>query len=57
MELLQGKAAVQLDSDGDGKPDKTLSDADRANQLQLAQATLKVSCADTAAGDKASSDK
>ncbi|MFL6593124.1 MAG: DUF4124 domain-containing protein [Luteimonas sp.] len=55
VELLQGKAAVQLDSDGDGKPDKTLSDADRANQLQLAQSTLKVSCAETAGGDKGSS--
>jgi hypothetical protein len=57
MELLQGKAAVQVDSDGDGKPDKTLSDADRANQLQLAQSTLKVSCAETAGGDKAASNK
>ncbi len=43
--LLQGKAALQVDSDGDGKPDKTLSDADRGNQMQLAQATLKVNCA------------
>jgi hypothetical protein len=52
VELLQGKAAVQIDSDGDGKPDKTLSDADRGNQRQLAEATLKVNCA-TAVADKA----
>lgn len=45
MELLQGTSTVQLDSDGDGKPDKTLSADDRANQLQLAQATLKINCA------------
>lgn len=51
MALLQGKEAVQIDSNGDGKPDKTLSDDDRANQMQLAQATLKVTCA-TAAADK-----
>jgi hypothetical protein len=53
VELLQGKSAVQVDSDGDGKPDKTLTDADRANQMQLAQATLKASCADAAPADKA----
>jgi hypothetical protein len=52
MALLQGKEAVQIDSNGDGKPDKTLSADDRANQMQLAQATLKVSCA-TAVADKA----
>ena len=50
--LLQGKSAVQVDSDGDGKPDKTLSDDDRANQMQLAQSTLKVNCA-TPVADKA----
>ena len=53
VEVLKGKAAVQVDSDGDGKPDKTLSDADRTAQMDLAQATLKASCATAAAGDKA----
>jgi hypothetical protein len=43
--LLNSKQNVQLDSDGDGKPDKALSDNDRANQLALAQATLSTSCA------------
>ena len=42
--ILQGKQNVQIDSNGDGKPDKTLSDADRANQLALAQATLNANC-------------
>jgi len=43
--LLNSKQNVQLDSDGDGKPDKALSDQDRANQLALAQATLSTNCA------------
>ena len=33
----QASAGVQQDTDGDGKPDKTLDDADRANQRELAQ--------------------
>ena len=37
---LQGKGAVQLDADGDGKPDKTLSDSERTSQLALAQAVI-----------------
>ena len=44
MELLQGKGALQQDTDGDGKPDRTLDDAERANQLELARATLKANC-------------
>lgn len=44
LALLKGKARVQLDSDGDGKPDKTLSDAERADQVALTEATLKVRC-------------
>lgn len=56
IQMLQGKAAIRMDSDGDGKPDKTLSDDDRSNQMQLAQATVKVACAGTtAASDKATS--
>jgi len=49
LKLLGGKAEVKLDSDGDGKPDKTLSAEDRANQTALAEATLKASCAAPAA--------
>ena len=44
LELLAGTQSVQVDSDGDGKPDRTLSDADRANQRELIQATLKANC-------------
>jgi Domain of unknown function (DUF4124) len=44
MEVLNGTATVQQDTDGDGKPDKTLNDADRANQLELAQVTIKATC-------------
>ena len=44
LELLRGEGIVQMDSDGDGKPDKTLDDQGRANQLALAQATLAASC-------------
>jgi len=43
LKLLQGKSQVQIDSDGDGKADKTLSDDDRANQTALAEAALKAS--------------
>src|SRR3546814_6836772 len=42
--LLEGKAPVQQDTDGDGKPDKTLADTERANQLNLARALLKANC-------------
>ncbi|MFT3897049.1 MAG: DUF4124 domain-containing protein [Thermomonas sp.] len=48
LAVLNSQQNVQLDSDGDGKPDKTLSDSDRANQLALAQATLNISCTNSA---------
>jgi len=41
---LQNSRTVQMDTDGDGKPDKTLDDKDRANQLALAQAMVNASC-------------
>ncbi len=47
--LLEGKAAVQQDTDGDGKPDKTLDDTERANQLELARAVVKARCAQATA--------
>lgn len=49
LNLLGGKGAVTLDSDGDGKPDKTLSAEDRANQTALAEASLKANCGAPAA--------
>ena len=44
LQLLAGKNAVQQDTDGDGKPDKTLGDDDRANQRELANAAVKAYC-------------
>jgi hypothetical protein len=41
LATLQGGNDVQMDSDGDGKADKTLSDAERASQVELARSTLK----------------
>lgn len=43
--LLEGQTPVQQDLDGDGEPDRTLDDTDRANQLELARALLKANCA------------
>jgi uncharacterized protein DUF4124 len=44
LQLLAGKNAVQQDTDGDGKPDKTLGDDDRANQREFATAAVKAYC-------------
>lgn len=44
LKVLGGGSAVQQDTDGDGKPDKTLSDADRDNQRNLAEAAVKAYC-------------
>lgn len=45
LALLGTSASLRVDSDGDGKPDKTLDDQDRANQRALMEATIKVRCA------------
>ena len=44
LALLNSKQNIQIDSNGDGKPDKALDEQGRANQLALAQATLAASC-------------
>jgi len=44
MQVLAGSGGVQQDTDGDGKPDKTLNDEDRANQRGLAEAAVKAYC-------------
>ncbi|MEP6908693.1 MAG: DUF4124 domain-containing protein [Pseudoxanthomonas sp.] len=44
LQLLAGKSAVQQDTDGDGKPDKTLGEDDRSNQRDLASAAVKAYC-------------
>ncbi|MCL1634609.1 DUF4124 domain-containing protein [Luteimonas sp. SX5] len=51
LKLLQGKGGVQIDSDGDGKPDRPLTEAERGDQAALAEATLKANCG-TAASAK-----
>lgn len=44
LQILAGGTGVQQDTDGDGKPDKTLNDEDRANQRGLAEAAVKAYC-------------
>lgn len=44
LQRLQGSAAVGLDADGDGKPDAELSAAQRADQVKLAEAAIRVRC-------------
>ena len=41
---LQGEGEVRQDTDGDGEPDATLDPAQRAAQLELAQAAVKAYC-------------
>lgn len=45
--LLDGDRPLRVDSDGDGEPDKTLTEAERADRRALAEATLRVQCAPT----------
>ena len=45
--LLDGDAPLQIDSDGDGTPDKTLAESDREQARALAEAAL-VRCASPA---------
>ena len=42
-------AKLQMDSDGDGKPDRDLSDSDREKQLQIAQTVSRVNCSPSTA--------
>lgn len=50
LAALQGNDPVQMDSDGDGKPDKALDEAGRNSQMELARATLRAyNCSETAA--------
>lgn len=44
LQVLGGTNAVQQDSDGDGKPDKTLTEDDRGTQRNLAEAAVKAYC-------------
>lgn len=50
MVALQGKGGVTMDSNNDGKPDRTLSDAERASELEVTRSTLKAyNCAEPGA--------
>lgn len=50
MVALQGKGGVTLDSNNDGKPDRTLNDTERASELAVTRATLKAyNCAEPGA--------
>ena len=41
---LKAEGDVQIDADGDGKPDRVLDADQRASQLELAQAAVKAYC-------------
>jgi Domain of unknown function (DUF4124) len=42
--LLESGGSVQRDTDGDGKPDRNLTDKERTSQLQLAKMVLQTNC-------------
>jgi len=44
LELLRGDRQLQQDDDGDGKPDRILSQSERESQAALAEAMLKANC-------------
>ena len=44
LELLSGNGPLMQDTDGDGKPDKTLGADERAAQKNLAEAAVKAYC-------------
>jgi hypothetical protein len=48
LAILQGKSAVAVDEDGDGKNDKVLDDKARATEAQAAQDVITTSCAPAA---------
>ena len=44
LAILQGKSAVAVDEDGDGKNDKVLDDKARATEAQAVQAVITTHC-------------
>jgi hypothetical protein len=44
LALLNGLDKLGPDEDGDGRPDRTYTDAERADQVALAEAAIKVRC-------------
>jgi hypothetical protein len=49
LQRLQSGDPVGLDADGDGQPDAPLTDAERAEQVNLAQRAIAARCPDAAA--------
>ncbi|ACA12687.1 DUF4124 domain-containing protein [Xylella fastidiosa subsp. multiplex] len=47
LELLSGSGKLMLDSNGDGKPDTPLDEAQRVAQKALAEAAIKANCTAT----------
>jgi Domain of unknown function (DUF4124) len=52
LTALASSSPVQQDTDGDGKPDKTLGDDDRNNQRGLAEAAVKAYCTPVASAGR-----
>src|SRR5690606_28495335 len=44
LALLNGLDKLGPDEDGDGRPDRTYTEAERADQVALAEAAIKVRC-------------
>ncbi len=44
LTVLQGQTPVGIDENDDGKPDRNLTDSERANRTQLAEAQIKTFC-------------
>ncbi len=44
LQLLGSGGPLQLDTDGDGKPDQTMTDEERASHTSLAEAAVKAYC-------------
>lgn len=45
LAVLDGQNSVQMDTDGDGQPDKILSNEERSAQREVAEASIKANCA------------
>jgi hypothetical protein len=52
LTALASSSPVQQDTDGDGKPDRTLGEDDRANQRGLAEAAVKAYCTPVASAGR-----
>ncbi len=52
LSILSNNKQVRQDTDGDGKPDTVLAEADHANQKALAEAAVKAYCKPAATAAK-----